>query len=131
MDEVDDVGERSVLDLTTDEAANASDVTPGGDAGDEPADDSQARNRRRLLEMAREADALRGVQDEKLTKAVKLVKELLKEGFLPIVFCRFIDTAEYIAAQLRDSLPKDIEVAAITGLLPPAEREQAQSSVPR
>lgn len=123
MEEVDDVGERSVLDLTTEEVANSSDITPGGDAGDESDDDS-AHNRRRLLELAREADALCGALDEKMTKAVTLVKELLKDGFAPIVFCRFIDTANYVAEQLKEALPKDVEVASVTGLLPPAEREQ-------
>lgn len=39
-------------------------------------------------------------------------------------FCRFIPTAEYVAAALREQLPKGVAVAAITGLLPPAEREE-------
>ena len=47
----------------------------------------------------------------------------MRDGFHPIVFCRFIPTAEYVAASLRDALPKGVEVAAVTGLLPPDERE--------
>ena len=53
-----------------------------------------------------------------------MVKQLLKEGYQPILFCRFIATAEYVAEELRKALPNAVEVAAVTGTLPPAEREQ-------
>jgi superfamily II DNA or RNA helicase len=123
VEEVDDIGERSVLDLTSEEVAETIDVSPGADAEEEPANENTA-TRRKLLEMAREADALQGSKDEKLLKAIKLIKELVKDGFQPLIFCRFIDTATYVAAQLRESLPSDVEISAVTGLLPPAEREQ-------
>ena len=29
---------------------------------------------------------------------------LVKDGYSPILFCRFIDTAEYVASHLRDAL---------------------------
>jgi superfamily II DNA/RNA helicase len=73
--------------------------------------------------MARFADSLRGKKDWKLLKAIDLLKAILKDGFRPIVFCRFIHTAEYVAEELRNLLPKSIEVAAVTGTLPPVERE--------
>ena len=56
-----------------------------------------------------------GDKDAKLKKAVELVKDLLNDGYRPIVFCRFIPTAEYVADELRKRLPKDVEVAAVTG----------------
>ena len=31
------------------------------------------------------------------------VKALLKDGFQPVVFCRFVDTADYVARQLREN----------------------------
>jgi superfamily II DNA/RNA helicase len=40
-----------------------------------------------------------------------------------VVFCRFVDTADYVARQLRDALPDRVRVEAVTGLLPPAERQ--------
>jgi Helicase conserved C-terminal domain len=52
-----------------------------------------------------------------------LVEALVKDGYHPIIFCRFIPTAEYVAAELRKRLPQGVDVAAVTGLLPPAERE--------
>src|SRR2546425_5730042 len=40
-----------------------------------------------------------------------------------MLFCRFIPTAEYVATALRGRLPKSVQVDAVTGLLPPVERE--------
>src|ERR1035438_77549 len=73
--------------------------------------------------MAREAESLQGDKDAKLQKAIRMVELLLRDGFRPIVFCRFIATADYVAAALRKSLKKDVEVASVTGELAPAERE--------
>src|SRR5439155_11223422 len=111
---VDEVGRRSVLDLTDDEAVDGLDVVPGAD--DEPeGDDEERRQRRRLRDLAKVADQLRGKPDEKLQKATKLVKELVADGHRPILFCRFIPTAGYVAEELRKALPKGVEVAAVTG----------------
>lgn len=117
--EADEVGRRSVLDLVDDESADGLDVAPGGYSGE---DDEAQSARRRLLEMARQAEALLGGKDAKLQKAIKIVKELVAGGHRPIVFCRFIPTAEYVADALRPAL-RGVEVAAVTGTLPPAERE--------
>jgi hypothetical protein len=48
---------------------------------------------------------------------------LLKDGFRPVVFCRFVDTADYVARELREALPARVRVEAVTGLLPSAARE--------
>lgn len=119
-EEADEIGRRTVLDILVDESADGSDVTPGSDPESEQ--DEDTRNHRRLLELARLANELVGDKDEKLKKASILVKDLLNDGFCPIIFCRFIPTAEYVAVELRKKLPKDVEVIAITGLLAPAER---------
>ena len=119
-EEADEIGRRTILDIIVDESADGSDVAPGSDPGGE--EDEGQRNRRRLLDMARAADDLLGEKDEKLKKAVDLIKGLISEGYHPIIFCRFIPTAEYVAAELRTRLPKDVEVMAVTGLLPPESR---------
>lgn len=119
-DEADAVGERAVLDLDDAETSEFMDVAPGGQEGEE----QPQSQRDRLLRFARRAEELYGPQkDAKLNKAIELVKKLIKDGYNPILFCRFIPTAEYVAAELRQALPDRVEVAAITGLLPPAERE--------
>ena len=121
VEEANQVGRRTVFDPMDDESAEGIDLPPGSDP-DEEETEAQT-NRRRLLEMAQAADALQGDKDEKLKKAIKLVDTLVKDGFHPILFCRFIPTAEYVATALREKL-KSVEVAAITGMLPPAEREE-------
>ena len=127
IEEVNLVGRRTVLDLVEDEAAEGMDLAPGSDAGDTA--DAEGKQRRRLLEMARQAEALQGKNDAKLQKALALVQELLESGYQPIVFCRFIPTADYVADALRKHLPKDVQVMAVTGTLPPTEREQRVSEL--
>jgi superfamily II DNA or RNA helicase len=116
----DEIGERAVLDLDDADTSEFLDMAPGGQEGDDQPDSE----RQRLLRFARRAESLFGPQqDAKLKQAIKLVKTLLKDDFQPILFCRFIPTAEYVADQLRQALPGTVEVAAVTGQLPPAERE--------
>ena len=124
-EEVDLLSRPLVLDEDTDEAMDAPDVTAGADISDLQATESeQDSERRRLLDMAQAADKLEGDGDPKLKKIVPIIKDLLNEGHRPILFCRFIATAEYLAEQLRTRLPKDTTVISVTGLIPPDEREK-------
>lgn len=115
--DVEELGRRAILDQEELEITEVFDMTPGGDPSEEESKTSE-----RLKRLAREAEKLSGKRDAKLQKAVKLTKSLVKDGYNPILFCRFIDTAEYVGAHLRDAL-KGVEVAAVTGTLPPKERE--------
>jgi len=116
-EEADAIGRAVVLDLADDEASEAADATPGSD-------DSETTSReQRLLRRFREAAAaLEGRPDAKLTTLVATLKELLADGFQPIVFCRFIDTAEYVGEQLERALGRNTTIAVVTGVLPPEER---------
>ena len=116
--DVDEVGRRTVLDQGDDDDTVALDFSPGSDAEGE-----NEPTRRKLLEFARRAQAITSEEDQKLQGAVRELKELIKDGFHPVVFCRFIDTAEYVARHLRHALPNRIRVESVTGSLPPAERE--------
>ncbi|AIZ45147.1 ATP-dependent helicase [Deinococcus radiopugnans] len=98
------------------EEREAIDVTPGAQVD---APDSAAT--RKLLALAERADALAGQKDRKLTLLTVQVRDLVKAGFAPIVFCRFIATADAVAAHLAATL-KNVEVASVTGRLTPAER---------
>jgi hypothetical protein len=126
IEETDEQGRRSVMDISDDhDALEVSDLAPGSDLGE--GDEEALRTRRRLLDMARQADSLFGAPDTKLDMVASQVKLLLEDGYNPIVFCRFIPTAEYVADHLRSVLKRQfsgIEVAAVTGLLAPADREQ-------
>jgi len=120
-EEADEIGQQTVLDLNDEEISERLDVAPGCDIGEQAED--EVANRRRLLAMAREADKLKGEKDRKIKDAVELVKSFLKDGYRPILFCRFIPTADYVAEELRNRLPRGIEIVSITGILPPKERE--------
>jgi superfamily II DNA or RNA helicase len=63
-------------------------------------------------------------QDQKIDAAIKLIKQWVKEGFAPIVFCHYIPTANYVAQRLKDALPNDIDIKAITSELPDEERRE-------
>lgn len=116
-EEADLVGRRLVMDLN-DESAEGSDVVPGAQAEDDSSPDSE-----RLRRLALEAEALEGAADHKLKKALEIVAQLVEEGWSPILFCRFIPTVHYLATHLRKALPNEVKILAITGDLPPEERE--------
>jgi superfamily II DNA or RNA helicase len=119
--EADEMGRRAVFDQPGDEDQESLDVAPGARYGDA---DDPGRSDSWFSELARAAAALAGEHDPKLQAAIKLVKRLVADGHNPIVFCRFIPTADYVARHLRDALGKRVEVVAVTGTLAPAEREQ-------
>ena len=119
--EADAIGRRSILDQD-DESVEGEDVSPGADptAADEaPAESTQ----RRLRDLARAADALSGKADAKLARGTAIVKELLAAGSSPIVFCRFIATADYVGEALRKALPADVTVEVVTGTLAADDRK--------
>ncbi|MBS9534341.1 DEAD/DEAH box helicase [Mycobacterium sp. M1] len=117
-EEADAIGRAIVLDQPDDEVIEAADTTPGAET-DGAGSDARTRRLRGFLA---EAQKLEGKPDHKITALVKSVKELLKLDCDPIVFCRFIDTADYVAEQLSAALGKNVTVRAVTGALPPDER---------
>lgn len=112
--EADAVGRRTVLDLVDDDADEIDDAAAGSD-------DDDNRTRRRLAELKRLAAATAGENDTKLQGLVALVRGLIGEGFNPIVFCRYIPTAHYVAAELTQHFPK-VGVRAVSGRIPSSER---------
>ena len=94
----------------------ALDVTPGAQV--DPIDSDATR---RLLQLEMRARALTPADDRKLELLTAQVRALVKSGFAPIVFCRFIATAESVADYLKGIL-KDADVRAVTGRLTPEER---------
>ncbi|WP_329133499.1 DEAD/DEAH box helicase [Streptomyces sp. NBC_01476] len=77
----------------------------------------------RLLELAERAEKLVGpAQDAKLKALTRHLKNLIADGYNPIVFCRYIPTAEYLAEQLDGKLGKKTRIAAVTGTVSPQQR---------
>ncbi|MGW1491635.1 helicase-related protein [Streptomyces sp. NPDC002402] len=90
------------------------DVAPGAETGDAGA---------RLAELASRAAELDGTEhDLKLKALIKHLKALLADGYNPIVFCRYIPTAEYVAEKLKEKGGVRAEVEAVTGTLSPQQR---------
>lgn len=63
-------------------------------------------------------------KDRKLKLAIDQIKQWLDKGKNPIVFCRFIATAKYVAEQLKAALPKSVDVRGITSELSDEERRE-------
>ncbi|WP_303292288.1 helicase-related protein [Marinobacter sp. SS5-14b] len=93
---------------------SADDVEPGAAVTEDLA---------RLEALVDRARALRSNNDPKLKALTKQLKPMLEEGYNPVVFCRYIATAEYLADQLKSAF-KDRNVIYVTGNLTPAERQE-------
>jgi superfamily II DNA or RNA helicase len=74
-----------------------------------------------LAALVKQAECLSGEHDPKLDAAVKVLKPLIAEGANPVVFCRFIATADHVAAGLRKAFSK-LRIETVTGELTPEER---------
>ena len=74
-----------------------------------------------LLSLVRHAERLTKEPDPKLEALVGILTPLVKKGANPVVFCRYLATAEHVRNGLRKSFPK-LRVEAVTGVLTPDER---------
>ena len=97
--------------------------TPAIESADATLGDSEKRKLRELGKLAR---ALRdNERDTKLAGCAKLVADLLSRKFNPIVWCRYIATAEYVAQALAGALARrhpQARVVVVTGRLGDEER---------
>lgn len=100
----------SVFDGGTDDLP-VDDLEPGADSGDP-----------RLRTLVARAERLASERiDPKLSLALEHLELLVKDRFSPVVFCRYVATAHYVAEMIRDRM-SDVAVDAVTGELPPEER---------
>jgi len=79
----------------------------------------------RLRRFAGLASALRGKEDTKLQKLIEVTSGLLTAGYQPIVWCRCIATADYVAEELGKALASrfpSVRIVAVTGALAEDER---------
>ena len=104
--------------LDTAEDDQPSDYVPSA-ALDDPNAQFTPAELRRLDGFLKRARALGDPsKDAKVAEAADIVSELLSEGHSPIVYCRFIATAEYVAQQLQSMLGKKhpgLQVTSVTG----------------
>jgi superfamily II DNA or RNA helicase len=90
--------------------------------------DLAASERKRLRRFAELAAEIRGTDaDSKVVQCARTVSELLKAGFHPIVWSRYIATSDYVRDELLKRLLSTfptLEVVSITGALTEDERRQ-------
>jgi len=88
-----------------------------------------------LLEsLIKETETLKGIKnDPKLALLVKEIDSLLNDKlrFKPVIFCRYVATAHYVANELRNYYKDngDIKIACITGEIGSDEREEQVESL--
>jgi superfamily II DNA or RNA helicase len=105
------IGQEQAFEDAEDEVAR--DTVIGGRVGDDPLFDKWAK---RCLQLS-------GEKDKKLATATVAIDKLVKDGRNVIVFCQFIQTANYVAAALREKF-KNHAVGVVTGEHNPQDREQ-------
>lgn len=106
-----------VFDEDADEA-DAIDIEPASGLVSDPT----------LVRLASQAEALAKASDPKLDALVRLLKKPLAEGAHPVVFCRYLATADHVAAGLRRAYPR-LRIEAVTGALTPDERRERVESM--
>ncbi|WP_150252491.1 DEAD/DEAH box helicase [Nocardiopsis deserti] len=140
-EEADALGAPLIRDAADIDALEGMDTAPGAEteSGTEAGADGRGSGvpKDRLLELAERAEQLEGPEgDLKLKALITYLNGLLAEGYNPIVFCRYIDTAEYVASYLsgeKDPKGKSpinkggrngwkTTVKAVTGKLSPQQR---------
>lgn len=110
-----------VMDQVEDDGGEAIDVVPGSRPEGLEESSGEKRQLNGFLRTARELST-NPASDAKLQLLLGRIRKLINEGYQPIVFCRFIPTAHYVAEFLRESLKKKYDVEVVTGELPAEER---------
>lgn len=85
---------------------------------------AQVQDAGRLQTLIADAQRLSGkAGDPKLAALIQHIGPLVKDGYHPVVFCRYVATAHYVAEHLKAAFPK-ATVDAVTGELTPEERRE-------
>ena len=91
---------------------------------DDDVEPSVASEEKALTDLIAHAEQLAGqAGDPKLKLLTDHVASLVKEGFNPVVFCRYIATAHYLGKHLASKI-KNVSTAVVTGELTSDERRE-------
>lgn len=84
------------------------------------------RFKKKFREFAKTATSLKGKLDSKLQTLFEVVDELVANGYHPILWCRYIATAEYIKLELTNRFKKNKEliIDVVTGKLDDEDRKE-------
>lgn len=112
--DIEDAGDDVLDNEDTTEPTDSETILQGGEDGEQ------------LQEFIARAKALTGPsKDPKLHALIDVLKkDLLKSDFHPIVFCRYVHTAEYVAEELKKAFPA-YNIVAVTGSIGHELREKS------
>lgn len=131
-DALDTFRRREILDITTDESTLDGVPTEAIGAGLREGGEG---SRRRLSPLRQQVEQILATgADAKLTQLIQTVTTLLEDGYHPIIFCRFVATAHYVADRVAQALNKrwpTLAVMAVTGEMPDEERARRVSELGR
>ena len=118
VEHLDRTAGETVMDENSDDSLAVTESVPAGTVESE---DAEAL--RRLIDRA---DALRGPRkDPKLKALIREVGRLVRDGFRPVVFCRYIATAHYVGHELKQALgARSTHIEVVTGELTSDQREE-------
>jgi len=103
-DETDDAVETDENPIMDDDYDSAKDYTPTGIINKTDWTDTE---NKRLDKLAKLLEELHGIEyDLKAARVLEIASKWLKEGYNPVVFCRFIKTANYLGEILKTNLGK-------------------------
>jgi superfamily II DNA or RNA helicase len=115
MEEVDDSSDTETNPVMDEDFGSAKDFTPTSIF--EKTDWSAGENKQ-LSILAKQIQTLHGLEhDQKAVRTLEIITQWTKDGFNPVIFCRFIATANYLGEVLKPILQKihpDINVQVIT-----------------
>ena len=97
---------------------DAVDLEPGTDFAADPA----------LLALVQEAQKLLREPDPKLAALIEVLTPLIRKGTNPVVFCRYLATADHVRDGLRKVFPQ-VTIESVTGILTPDERRDRVASM--
>lgn len=120
LDELDRAGREAVMDEAAEDLLVLTESAPAGTVDDPEGSED-------LRRLIGEADALRGPsRDPKLKVLIREVRELVGNGFAPVIFCRFIATAHYLHEHLARIRVKGrrTHTLVVTGELTPDQRTE-------
>ena len=122
--DLDRVATETVMDEAADDTLSLNESVPAGTV--EAREDAPA-----LRRLITQVDSLRGPgNDPKLGALAREIRQLIRDGFKPVVFCRYIATAHYVGEELRNSLPeRAAHVVVVTGELTPDQREERMEAL--
>ncbi len=114
----------TVMDEAIEDSLSINESVPAGTI--ETPEDAPA-----LQALINRAENLRGPQnDPKLKALIQEVKQVIADGFNPVVFCRYIATAQYVGSELQSALSSNrVHVEVVTGELTSDQREERVGSL--